>query len=100
MLQQVDVMKIIDIYLAELQERLSEREIKLVLTPGAREFIAEQGYTSDSGVRLLRRMIERHVEDPIAEEVLKGTFTDGSHIRVRRRGKELEFVTAGEHDAV
>ncbi len=100
MLQQLDVMKIIDIYLAELQERLSEREIKLVLTPGAREFIAEQGYTADSGVRLLRRMIERHVEDPIAEEVLKGTFTDGSHIRVRRRGKELEFVTAGEHDSV
>jgi ATP-dependent Clp protease ATP-binding subunit ClpC len=100
MLQQVDVMKIIDIYLAELQERLSERDIKLVLTPGAREFIAEQGYTADSGVRLLRRMIERHVEDPIAEEVLKGTFTDGSRIRVRRRGKELEFVTAGEHDSV
>ncbi|MBL7034007.1 MAG: ATP-dependent Clp protease ATP-binding subunit [Candidatus Delongbacteria bacterium] len=100
MLQQPDIMKIIDIYLTELQERLTERDIKLVLTPGAREFIAEMGYTVDSGVRLLRRMIERHVEDPIAEEVLRGSFADGCHIRVRRRGKELEFLPASEHDAV
>ncbi len=100
MLQKTDVMKIIDIYLVELQERLSDRDINLVLTPGAREFIAEQGWSTDSGVRLLRRMIERHIEDPVAEEVLKGTFSDGSSIRVRRRGKELEFLTANEHESL
>lgn len=101
MLEYKDVLKITDIHLSELKHRLQERGISLVLTPGAREYLAEQGFHWESGVRPLRRVIERHIEDPIAEEVLKGSFSAGSIVRVRRKGKELEFLEArNETDSV
>ena len=48
------------------------------------------------GARPLKRTIQRHIEDAIAEELLKGHFSDGSNIRVRKKGDGLEFTDARE----
>jgi len=81
-----DLKRIIDIELGKVRERLYERGHKLVLTDGAKEFLIDKGSDLDFGARPLRRAIESYIEDPLAEELLKGTF----------EGKNLITVTVAE----
>jgi ATP-dependent Clp protease ATP-binding subunit ClpC len=74
-----DLKRIIDIELAKVRERLYERGLKLVLTDLAKEFLIEKGSDLDFGARPLRRAIEGYVEDPLSEELLKGSF-DGKNV--------------------
>jgi ATP-dependent Clp protease ATP-binding subunit ClpC len=69
-----------------VRERLFERGHKLVLTDGAKEFLIDKGSDLDFGARPLRRAIEGFIEDPLAEELLKGSF----------EGKNLITVTVAE----
>ncbi len=88
-----DIIKIVDLVIADMLEKVADREIDIILTKGAKEFIAERGFDPVSGARPLRRTIQRYIEDPIAEEILKGNFSDGSTIQVKRgKGEDLEFV--------
>ncbi|MBN1543641.1 AAA family ATPase, partial [candidate division KSB1 bacterium] len=87
-----DMVKIIDIVLEETLSKLVDRNIGIELSKGAKEFVADKGFDPVFGARPLKRTIQRYIEDPIAEELLKGRFTDGSRIRVKRRGDKLEFV--------
>ncbi|MDZ7260552.1 MAG: ATP-dependent Clp protease ATP-binding subunit [candidate division KSB1 bacterium] len=96
-LNKQDMFAIVDIVIAEMLEKVSERDIKITLTKGAKEFIAERGFDPVFGARPLKRTIQKYIEDPIAEEILKGNFSDGSHIQVRKKGNELEFVEVGRH---
>src|SRR5579872_6964989 len=77
-----DLKRIIDIELAKVRERLWERGLKLVLTDGAKEFIIEKGSDLDFGARPLRRAIEGFIEDPLSEELLKGSFEGKNQITV------------------
>lgn len=77
-----DLKRIIDIELAKVRERLWERGLKLVLTDGAKEFIIDKGSDLDFGARPLRRAIEGFIEDPLSEELLKGTFEGKNQITV------------------
>ena len=86
-----DMEKIIDIVIAEMLEKVSDRKIEIELTKGARELLADRGFDPVFGARPLKRTVQKYVEDPIAEEILKGCFTDGSVIRVKKKGDELEF---------
>jgi ATP-dependent Clp protease ATP-binding subunit ClpC len=78
-----DLQRIIDIELEKVYKRLKEKGWKLVLTPEAREFLIEKGYNTEFGARPLRRAIEQMVEDPLAEEMLRGNFQGKDTISIR-----------------
>jgi ATP-dependent Clp protease ATP-binding subunit ClpC len=76
-LSKEDIFKIIDIELNALFGRVQGLGFKVELTLEAKEFIAEKGYDSQFGARPLKRAIQKYLEDPIAEEILKGELTEG-----------------------
>ena len=63
----------------------------ITLTPSAKEFLAEKGYDPTFGARPLRRVVQRFIEDPLAEEILKRAFNEGSGVLIGRKGDELNF---------
>ena len=84
-LQKSEMGKIVDIQMARLAKLLEERKIVLDLEPGARDWLAEKGWDPAYGARPLKRVIQRYVQDPLAEMILAG---DGQGWRPRedRRG--------------
>ena len=86
------ILKIIDIAMNEILEVVKERDIHVVLSENAKEFLADKGYDPLYGARQVRRTIRKYIEDPIAEELLKGRFHDGSHIIVKRNKEKLVFL--------
>jgi ATP-dependent Clp protease ATP-binding subunit ClpC len=87
---------IIDIVVKEMLNKVSDRQIEIEITKAAKEFISEKGFDPVYGARPLKRVIQKYIEDPIAEEMLKGKFSDGSQIQVVcNGGKTLEFVETG-----
>jgi ATP-dependent Clp protease ATP-binding subunit ClpC len=86
-----EIEKIVDILLAEVEERVSAYGLSLAMTPEARQLLIEKGYDPSLGARPLRRTIQRLLEDPLAEEVLRGTFKSGSIIKVCRKKDVLTF---------
>ncbi len=96
---QSEALKIVDIALSELVKKLKERRIEFQLTEGAKKFIAERGFDPMYGARPLRRAIQKYIEDPIADELIKGTFTDGSIIQIKMKNKnELTFTEIGRKE--
>ncbi|HWJ87474.1 MAG TPA: ATP-dependent chaperone ClpB [Pelagibacterium sp.] len=73
---------IVDIQLQRLQKLLDAREITLDVTPAAREWLAREGYDSAYGARPLKRVIQRSVQDELAEQLLAGNVVDGGTVRV------------------
>jgi ATP-dependent Clp protease ATP-binding subunit ClpB len=74
--------KIVDVQLDTLRQRLSGRNLKLVLTVAARQLLAEEGYDPAYGARPLRRVIQQRIENPLAGHLLAGDFGEGDTIRV------------------
>ncbi|MDR3227978.1 MAG: ATP-dependent Clp protease ATP-binding subunit [Puniceicoccales bacterium] len=70
---------IVDLELAKVSKRLAERDIVLNITPEARAFLLEKGYDEKYGARPLRRAIERFLEDPLAERIIRGDLDKGDH---------------------
>jgi len=99
-LTKVDLETIIDLELANIQNRVLGRNIELKITKPARVFLLEKGYDKTYGARQLRRTVERYLEDPIAEEILRGTIENNSVVTVRANKEKLAFkgepVAAGE----
>jgi ATP-dependent Clp protease ATP-binding subunit ClpC len=87
-----DLRRIVDIEFGQARSRLLARGLDVVLTEESREFLIEKGYNPEFGARPLRRAIERRIEDPLSEEILRGTFAHASLIRIEVRNGELEFV--------
>ncbi len=79
-----EVLQIIDILLSDVSKRLKEKGINFELTPQAKEFLAEKGFNPTFGARPLQRAIQKLVEDPLAEEILKGQFSDECDVIVDR----------------
>ena len=88
---------IVDIQLARLQKLLADRKITLALDDKARAWLAEAGYDPVYGARPLKRVIQRELQNPLAELILKGRIADGETVcghdrrrrpRDRRRGGE------------
>jgi ATP-dependent Clp protease ATP-binding subunit ClpB len=73
---------IVDIQLARVQRLLDERKIALVLEPGARDWLAEKGWDPAYGARPLKRVIQKSVQDPLAEMILAGRIKDGESVTV------------------
>ena len=77
-----DLKEVIDIELAKVRERLSERGLKLDLTEESQKFLIKKGSDTDFGARPLRRALENYIEDPVSEELLKGEFIGKDTIQV------------------
>ncbi len=77
-----DLRQIADLMLGNVAKRLGENNLKLEVSAKAKEIIVDEGYNPEFGARPLRRAITRLVEDPLSEEMLKGTFQDGDTILV------------------
>jgi ATP-dependent Clp protease ATP-binding subunit ClpC len=90
-----DLRLIIDIEVRHVQERMVAQGIDLHLSNEAKDFLIEKGYNPDFGARPLRRAIEQLVEDPLAEEVLRGAFEGKKVLHVGVRDGHLFFETAG-----
>jgi ATP-dependent Clp protease ATP-binding subunit ClpC len=93
--------QIIDIVVKEMLGKVSDRQIEIDITKAAKEFIIEKGFDPVYGARPLKRVIQKYIEDPIAEDMLKGKFNDGSQIQVLSNDdKSLEFVETGRKPVV
>ncbi len=90
-----DIFKIIDIELKALFDRIHGLGYEIKLTDAAKDFIAEKGYDSNFGARPLKRAIQKHLEDPIAEEILKGELAEGDTMEVDydKEKEEIRIVT-------
>ncbi len=90
------VEQIVDLQLREVQERLSEYDLTVSLSPEAKHWLAEQGYDPQFGARPLRRAIQRYVESPLSVSLLRGEFLAGAHIQVNLEDGALVFTEAVE----
>ncbi len=87
-----DLIKIVELEVSKVVERIRTRDIHLVLDETAKDFLIEKGYDPQYGARPMRRAVERYLEDPMAEELLRGNIKAGETIQVRRDGEKLSFV--------
>ncbi|MEY2725680.1 MAG: Negative regulator of tic competence ClpC/MecB [Planctomycetota bacterium] len=104
-LTRVELMQIVDIELRKVFERLRERGKNMVLTDEARGFIIDKGEAGDGldyGARPLRRSVEKYIEDPLSEEILRGTFDGQNTIRVvvREVGDQKQLGFEGSSEEV
>lgn len=90
-LEKEHLAKIVDIEFSEVQERVKEQGLDLELSPEAKEFLIEKGFDPVFGARPLKRTIQRFVEDPLAEEVIAGTFKPGDVVVVKKRENKEEL---------
>ncbi len=93
-LSREDMSGIIDIQLQRLKNRLQEKKITLEISDSAKALLVESGYNPLYGARPLKRAIQRHLEDPLAMEILAGKFQEGSTILVDADGSELSFTAS------
>ncbi|MFC1683773.1 AAA family ATPase, partial [Candidatus Zixiibacteriota bacterium] len=89
------ILKIIDILLVEIGERVAQQGISVTLTREAKDLLVEKGFDPIFGARPLRRALQRYFEDPLSDEILRGKFGKGSEIKVGRRGEKLTFIQMG-----
>ncbi|MBU0510056.1 ATP-dependent Clp protease ATP-binding subunit, partial [bacterium] len=91
MLERDSIDKILSIYVGEINKRLTERHLKITLGQKARDLLIDKGYKPEIGARLLRRTVERMIEDPLSEELLKDRFSEGSTVQVGVKDEQLTF---------
>jgi len=82
---------IVDIQVGYLSDRLAEKNIELVLTDSARAFLAKRGYDPAYGARPLRRAIQKHLENPLSLEMLKGAINEGDRVSAEVEDDTLVF---------
>ena len=88
-----DMQAIVLILLQQVRDRLRSQEVILDIEPAAVEFLVERGFDPSLGARPLKRAIQRFLEDPLAEHILRGKVKTGGTVRVERRDDALDFST-------
>jgi ATP-dependent Clp protease ATP-binding subunit ClpB len=91
-LSRADVRQVVDVQLERFTKRLATREIQLAITDAAKDYLANVGFDPTFGARPLKRAIQRHLENPLAQEILSGRFAAGDFIEVIAEGGELKFA--------
>ncbi len=103
-LNQEDLKKVIDFELSKVRARLNDRGYELELTDDSKEFLIKKGANLDYGARPLRRALEQRIEDPLAEEILRGAFEGVNTIVVDAakddEGKAVRLIFRGENRKV
>jgi ATP-dependent Clp protease ATP-binding subunit ClpB len=90
-LKRSDMGRIVDIQMERLQKLLEDRKIKIVLESSAREWLAEKGYDPAYGARPLKRVVQKSIQDPLAELILSGQIKDGDKVVVSATKRGLAF---------
>ena len=87
-----DLIQILELEVEKVVKRLKGKNLQLVLDEKAKDFLVEKGYDPTYGARPMRRAVERYLEDPLAEEILKGQLHDNEPIQVSVANDKLSFV--------
>ncbi|RKY47095.1 MAG: ATP-dependent Clp protease ATP-binding subunit, partial [Candidatus Neomarinimicrobiota bacterium] len=95
-LSREDILKIIDIQMKEIQENIKSSGLSIILSEEAKEYILQKGYKPEFGARPIRRTLQELVENPIAEELLRGNISKGLPILVRVKDNKLVFEQVRE----
>jgi ATP-dependent Clp protease ATP-binding subunit ClpB len=90
-LQKRDMTKIVDIQMSRLAKLLEDRKIAIALEPSARDWLADKGWDPAYGARPLKRVIQKSVQDPLAELILSGRVKDGDRVVISSGKKGLTF---------
>ena len=100
-LEKDDIVKIVEIGTKKLLSRIQLQGIKVEVSKPALEFLAEKGFDQTYGARPLRRAIQKYLEDPLSEEILKGNFKDVGKVKVKyKKGTEdLTFTDDRKENA-
>jgi ATP-dependent Clp protease ATP-binding subunit ClpC len=93
-LTQEQIKAIVDLMVKPVTKQLSDKGIQLELTPEAKELLAKEGYDPTFGARPLRRSVQRLIENPLSEELLKGAIRDGVKIRAKVEHEQIVFENA------
>lgn len=91
-----EIFKIIDIELQALFGRVHNLGYEIKLTDGAKDYIADKGFDSNFGARPLKRAIQKYLEDPIAEEILKGELSDGATLEIDYNKENDQIVVVNK----
>ena len=86
-----EVRKIADIMLNDLIKRIKEQDLTMEVTDEVKDYLAKDGYSENYGARPLRRLIQKKIEDPIAEEILTGEYKHGDTIRLKLDNDRIVF---------
>ncbi len=86
------VHRVVDKFVAELEGQLDDRQVEILLTDAAREWLAEKGYSTEYGARPLARIIQEHIKKPLAEELLFGRLAKGGTVEVDAGEDGLTFA--------
>src|SRR5213082_2223820 len=90
-LEKSHLLKIVDLEVEKVKIRLKAKEVEIILDNLAHEFVIEKGYDPNYGARPMRRAVERYLEDPLAEEILRGNVKAGAKVRVSAKDGKLVF---------
>jgi ATP-dependent Clp protease ATP-binding subunit ClpB len=90
-LQKSDMARIVDIQMVRLARLLEDRKITVKLEPSARDWLAEKGWDPAYGARPLKRVIQKSVQDPLAEMILSGRIKDGETVVISAGKQGLKF---------
>lgn len=90
-LTEEQIMKIIDFSMAEIQEKLKDREITVVLTDATKKFIAQEAYSPVYGARPVKRYLQKHIETEIASKIIRGEVKDKETITIDIKDEGLSF---------
>ena len=92
MLSREDLRKIVSLEVDKVKKRLARKDLNLIISKEVIDFLIDIGYQPEYGARPLRRSIEKYVEDPLSEEILRGTFSAGAEIEVKKDNTNLLFL--------
>jgi ATP-dependent chaperone protein clpB len=83
--------RIIEIALVSIQKRLSERNIKLILSEAGKDYICDNAYSPEFGARPVKRFMQKYVETKLAEALIKGEISDGNTVEITSKGEGIEL---------
>ena len=95
-LTQEEIRQIVDLMLKDLFKRLAERDLSVEVTDEVKDHLAKNGYSEAYGARPLRRLIQRKIEDNLAEEILSGKYAPGDTIRITLVDDKIAFEKASK----
>ena len=84
-----EVSKILDIQIADLASRLNEKDLKIEITPKAKEYLIQNGYNPSMGARPMKRLLRKEVEDPLSTEILANYGKKYNFVRISCKNDKI-----------